>query len=152
MALRILLQIIALGILGPVLTLSSCDAPQAEAAASKTPGAKAAACTKDDVKLAINNSNHEFPKILDSCASKAWGKALKTGDCLKKHYPTLSVACTSCFGKMAECSASHCKLKCLMNHFSDKCLACVNSNCRDTKAGSLIECTGIKADKLPPQK
>jgi hypothetical protein len=112
-------------------------------------------CTTEDIKLAINPSNHGFPKQLDKCASDAWGNADKTSKCLKIHYPALSETCVGCFGKMASCSASHCKFKCISDHFSEKCLNCANTNCRNEKKNgsfSLIECTGLKPNELPASK
>ena len=113
------------------------------------------ACDDSDVKLAINPKNKKFPKIMDTCASDAWGDASKTTKCLKKQYPQLSDKCAACFGKMADCSASNCKFKCMGNHFSDGCLACVENNCRGTVKDSkfsLTNCTGLKAKQLPPKK
>jgi hypothetical protein len=112
-------------------------------------------CTEEDVRLAIHPNNHDFSKQMDKCASKVWGNAKKTTQCLKKHYPALSQSCADCFGEIASCSASHCKLACIGNHFSDKCLECVNTNCREMKKDdsfSLIQCTGLPANQLPPGK
>lgn len=117
-------------------------------------GKEDAACTADDIKLAINPNNHQFPKQMDECASDAWGNAKKTTKCLKTKYAALSDACARCFGEMATCSASNCKWKCIGDHFSEKCLACVSSSCRDAQKGSfsLVECTGLKPNELPPSK
>lgn len=105
-------------------------------------------CTKNDAKVAINPHNHKFPGIMDKCASDAWGNAKKTGECLRKHYPNVSEQCTNCFANAADCSASNCKFKCIGNHFSDKCLNCVDKNCK----AKLEECTGIKPENMPPKK
>lgn len=132
-----------------VLDLSGCKKKTANADTGGT------ACTEHDVKLAINPNNHHFPKQMDKCASDAWGDAKKVSACIKTHYSGLSDACANCFGEMASCSASNCKLACLSDHFSDKCLDCVNTNCRDNKKDehfSLIQCTGLKPSELPPKK
>lgn len=142
------------------LLATSCDTQKVEAApqakeqkqeAKKISGA----CNSDDTKHAINPNNKDFPKEMDKCASKAWGDEKETITCLKKTYPKLSEGCVTCFGKVAACSKAHCKAKCMFNHFSDGCLDCVESNCRDDKKGndfSLIKCTGLQPAQLPPRK
>lgn len=121
----------------------------------KDPPAAGHACSKADIKLAINPNNHKFPHQMDACASETWGDAKKTAKCIKKSYPTLSDSCATCFGEVADCSASNCKWKCLSDHFSDGCLECVNSHCKvvDKKNDfSLITCTGLSPKQLPPNK
>lgn len=133
-----------------LILLSSCEDEDAQAAKGHEK-----VCTAADMKLAINPNNAQFPKQMDKCASDAWGDEEKTTKCLKKLYPSLSSGCASCFGKTASCSASNCKGKCLFNHFSDGCLSCVNTNCKQIKSDnsfSLISCTGIKEKELPPNK
>jgi hypothetical protein len=110
---------------------------------------KAGACTANDKKVAINPDNKAFKNIMDKCSTDAWGNAKDTAACLKKNYPTLSAGCADCYGKMADCGASNCKWKCFSNHFSAKCLSCVNSHCRDGKSFSLLKCTGLNAGELP---
>lgn len=137
------------------LVLANCNkiTPQAEAA--KIKDKDGGECTTADVELAINPKNNNFPTQFDKCASKAWGNAEKTSACLRKHYPALSQGCAACFGQTASCSASNCKFKCFTNHFSDACLSCVDTSCRDHKKDgsfSLMECSGLAKDKLPPSK
>lgn len=136
------------------VAISGCKNKPANALEKDLPKT-AGACTKEDVKLAINPNNHNFPKQMDECASSAMGNEKKTTKCLKTLYPNLSDHCASCFGKMASCSSSNCAFKCMFGHFSDGCLTCVNTNCRDTKkdeAFSLIRCTGLDLKQLPPSK
>lgn len=112
----------------------------------------AGACNENDIKLAIHSHNKKFSQQMDKCASDAWGNEEKTQKCLQTHYPNLSDGCANCYGKMAACGASHCKFKCLSNHFSEACLNCVNKNCREEKKDnsfSLITCTGLKDTELP---
>ena len=110
------------------------------------------ACNANDIKVAINPQNKKFAKQMDKCSSDAWGNAEKTSKCLKEQYPEVSNTCLNCYGQMAACGAANCKMKCFSNHFSEKCIECVNQNCRDEKKDnsfSLIKCTGLKANQLP---
>lgn len=133
-----------------LLTLASC---KKEALADVATDKEAGLCTTSDRKLVIHPNNKEFTKNMDKCSSDAWGNAEKTKKCLKTHYPKLSDGCAKCYGDMASCGASHCKWKCLSNHFSKGCLECVNKNCRDAQkkstSFSLIKCTGLRANELP---
>lgn len=144
----------SLVLLGTFIVLPACRTPEANAEEKKAI-ASSAGCNANDIKVAINTNNHEFPKQMDKCASASWGDEEKSTKCLKIHYPALSRSCALCFGKMASCSASNCKAKCLFNHFSDGCLNCVSKYCRDKhkkSSFSLVECTGLAPDKLPPKK
>lgn len=99
-------------------------------------------CNAKDVKLAINPGNHGFAGQMDRCASPSWGKGL-------------SESCVMCFAQMAHCTAQNCKLACMTNHESEKCLQCAESHCRDLQEGndfSLETCTGLKAAEMPPRK
>jgi len=112
-------------------------------------------CNPSDVKQGINAGNHKFPNQMDNCASPSWGNAAKSATCLRKDYPGLSEPCIMCFAQMAHCSAQNCKMACMMNHKSDGCLKCAESNCRDLKGGtdfSLETCTGLTAMELPPRR
>lgn len=110
------------------------------------------ACIKDTA--IINPKNHQFTKILDSCASKVWGDEEKTTQCLISHFKDLSKLCATCFGQTAACTAKNCKIKCIFDHFSAGCLDCVNKNCREEGASkfSLVTCSGLKKDQLVPTK
>jgi len=117
--------------------------------------AELGACTEADKENGINPTNQNFPKQLDRCATDSWGEEDKTTKCLKGQYPALSDGCAGCFGKLIACSTAHCKSKCLFDHFSNGCLDCVDKKCRDnTKENSfsLIACTGLEKDQLPPVK
>lgn len=109
----------------------------------------ASVCTPHDQKIAIYPKNEKFKKIMDKCSTNAWGNGPKTKECLKKKYPQLSEGCADCYGKMASCGASNCKWKCFSNHFSEGCLACVNTHCREGKTFNLLRCTGLKVHELP---
>lgn len=146
-----------------VLLATSCDTQKAEAGSlqakeqkqDKKESKKNSGCNSDDTKHIINPNNKDFPKEMDKCASKAWGDEKETIACLKKTYAKLSDGCVTCFGKVAACSKAHCKAKCMFNHFSDGCLNCVETNCRDDKKGndfSLVKCTGLQPAQLPPRK
>ena len=113
------------------------------------------ACNESDIEQGINPTNQNFPKQLDKCASDSWGEEEKTTKCIKGQYPKLSDPCAGCFGKLIGCSTSHCKSSCLFNHFSDACLECVDKKCRDVSKDnsfSLITCTGLEKNQLPPSK
>jgi hypothetical protein len=113
------------------------------------------ACTGKNDKMAINPDNDSFPQQMDKCASPSWGNAEKTAACLREIYKSLSDRCAACFGRVAQCTAKNCKLKCMFGHFSDECLSCVNSHCQQKNKDnsfSLFECTGLNASQLPPSK
>ncbi|HEY3547939.1 MAG TPA: hypothetical protein VGK17_17850 [Propionicimonas sp.] len=112
-------------------------------------------CNANDVKLAINPGNRGFAAQLDRCASPSWGKTKESALCLARAYPGLSESCVMCFAQMAHCTARNCKLACMTDHHSEKCLKCAESNCRDLQRGtdfSLETCTGLQAAELPPRK
>jgi hypothetical protein len=106
------------------------------------------ACTKNDRERVINAHNTKFPKVMDRCASDAWGNSAETSACLREKYKGLSVSCSNCYGAMAGCTKDNCKFKCMANHFGDSCLGCIDKYCRE----KLVVCTGVKENKLPPRK
>ncbi len=138
-----------------VLVAVNCAQVQKKSAAKTSHAASHSAshgCNAADVKVAIHKHNSKFKNQMDGCASGAMGNVDSTAACLKKVYPTLSEGCANCFGEMAGCSASNCTGKCIFNHFSEGCVACVKDSCWRTQQGggfSLVACTGLSLDKLP---
>lgn len=112
-------------------------------------------CNATDIKVAINPKNKNFAHIMDKCATSSMGDADKTATCLKEQYAKLSQPCASCFGQTAQCSKDNCMWKCLTDHFSDACLSCSQQNCTNPKSKdgfSLVKCTGLKQNQLPPKQ
>ncbi len=112
-------------------------------------------CSARDIKTTINPRNHQFPKIIDKCASSNMGNAQETTQCLRKALPKLSEPCASCFGQMAYCTKESCLWKCISDHTSKTCLSCSESYCAGPVKGkgfNLNTCTGLKAHQRPPSK
>ena len=79
----------------------------------------AAPCSGDEAIL----STPKFLCDAGSCAKKNFLGIAGTVKCMEAA-DQVSESCATCFGKVTQCIATHCALKCLADFESDKCLEC----------------------------
>ena len=79
----------------------------------------AAPCSGDEAIF----STTKFSCDAVSCAKKNFFGIAGTAKCIVAA-DKVSESCATCFGKVAQCSATHCALKCLADPESDKCQEC----------------------------
>jgi len=122
-------------------------AQPAEAAKKKEApdGATRGACSQSDRTDYVHDANRKFVSQMRTCSKDTWANNAKNFNCLTKNMPSLSKGCARCFADMASCAKDNCKMACMLDAKSDKCIDCANSNCQ----ASLIQCTGVARADLP---
>lgn len=112
------------------------------------------ACNNNrDKRIAINPYNEDFAATLAACAAASLANTKETSQCIQEDYPGLSQTCAQCFGQVAYCTKENCLFDCMFNRKSPKCLQCSDDYCRKPSAQnsfSLITCTGLTPEQLPP--
>ncbi|KAH3743194.1 hypothetical protein Pelo_15423 [Pelomyxa schiedti] len=100
-------------------------------------------CNKQD--RATIHSDADLHKQLEKCARKC---LMKDEGCELQCVTEsvgISPECSVCFADDIKCSMLHCKLECLFNSRSSKCLTCHKTFCEE----DLISCTGMTIAELP---
>jgi hypothetical protein len=112
-----------------------------EAVVDPLPGA----CSQKDRDDYVHDASPKFTNQLRTCSKDTWAKNAKNFACLTRALPSLSEGCAQCYADMASCAKDNCKMACVMDSKSNKCIGCANANCQ----ASLIKCTGVARADLP---
>merc|ERR1719199_249619 len=108
---------------------------------SMTVKAVAAQCTDADKQVWNADAGHtKWQGQMTSCGMKCLGRQSCMTSCMQGD--GWSSGCSGCFGALAQCTASHCLVKCLGGR-SAGCVACLKDAGCDTAAFGAGSCTGL---------
>merc|ERR1712216_622011 len=105
-----------------------------------------ASCTDADTTKWNGDSGHaQWQSDMTSCGTKCLGKGSCVSSCLAGN--GWSTGCAGCFGDLADCTASHCLVKC-MGGRSAGCVSCLEAAGCDKSAFGSGSCTGFDAPAM----
>jgi hypothetical protein len=103
------------------------------------------ACSRGDRSIYLHASSARFRQKMRTCSQTTWADRKDNTACLIMSMPMLSTSCATCFAVMASCAYAHCKMACMFDSASKRCLDCANAHCQ----AELVQCTGIARADLP---
>jgi hypothetical protein len=102
-------------------------------------------CSEADRTEFIHHPNQKFVRQMTECSKSTWANEAKNLECIQHAMPSLSDDCANCFVDMAGCAKDNCKIPCLFDSASERCLECADSNC----GAALVRCSGVASADLP---